>query len=187
MPSIPPATATAAGRRPPLRRYFRSSMAATRCRCSLACSRVAAIWTADLLHPAGVRPYAPADPRRGRHWCCPQRGRCPRWPGLRPASHTDSAGQLMGQEDAHDLVSGGSGLGVELFEQLRAGLAGGGQLFAAGHVLVVLAGSQVHAVRTDGAVLEGDVDGGAGTRGSRHGFRTQERVLDLLPCLALMV
>ena len=69
------------------------------------------------------------------------------------------AGQLMGQEDAHDLVSGGSGLGVELFEQLRAGLAGGGQLFAAGHVLVVLAGSQVHAVPDDGAVLEGDVEG----------------------------
>ena len=65
----------------------------------------------------------------------------------------------MGQEDAHDLVSGGSSLGVELFEQLRAGLAGGGQLFAAGHVLVVLAGSQVHAVPDDGAVLEGDVEG----------------------------
>ena len=69
------------------------------------------------------------------------------------------AGQLMGQEDAHDLVSGGSSLGVELFEQLRAGLAGGGQLFAAGHVLIVLAGSQVHAVPDDGAVLEGDVEG----------------------------
>ena len=69
------------------------------------------------------------------------------------------AGQLMGQEDAHDLVSGGSSLGVELFEQLRAGLTGGGQLFAAGHVLVVLAGSQVHAVPDDGAVLEGDVEG----------------------------
>ena len=69
------------------------------------------------------------------------------------------AGQLMGQEDAHDLVSGGGGLGVELFEQLRAGLAGGGQLFAAGHVLVVLAGGQVHAVPDDGAVLEGDVEG----------------------------
>ena len=27
----------------------------------------------------------------------------------------------MGQEDAHDLVSGGSSLGVELFEQLRLG------------------------------------------------------------------
>ena len=37
------------------------------------------------------------------------------------------AGQLMGEEDAHHLVPGGSRLKEEALEQLRAGLAGGGQ------------------------------------------------------------
>ena len=38
------------------------------------------------------------------------------------------AGQLMGQEDAQHLVPGSGGVLIEPLEQLRAGLAGGGQL-----------------------------------------------------------
>ncbi len=132
MPSIPPATATAAGRRPPLRRYFRSSdghqmqmllgvfqhggdlpggLSGLRRRngqpdqLCLAQADVLGIHKEDIVHIGHV---------------CGQPGALA------------GAGQLMGQEDAHHFVPGGSGLGEEPLEQLRAGLAGGGQLAAAG-------------------------------------------------------
>ena len=72
------------------------------------------------------------------------------------------AGQLMGEEDAHHLVPGGSRLKEEALEQLRAGLAGGGQLVAAGHHAVIHGGGHVHAVPEHGAVLQGDVQGDDG-------------------------
>ena len=58
------------------------------------------------------------------------------------------AGQLMGEEEA--------------LEQLGAGLAGSGQLVAAGHHAVIHGGGHVHAVPEHGAVLQGDVQGDDG-------------------------
>jgi len=72
------------------------------------------------------------------------------------------AGQLMGEEDAHHFVPGGSRLKEEALEQLGAGLAGGGQLVAAGHHAVIHGGGHVHAVPEHGAVLQGDVQGDDG-------------------------
>ena len=72
------------------------------------------------------------------------------------------AGQRVRQEDADDLVTGGSRLGEEPLEQLRAGLAGGGQLMAGCKVRIIFRGGQVDAVPQHGAVLEGDVQGDDG-------------------------
>ena len=68
----------------------------------------------------------------------------------------------MGEEDAHHFVPGGSRLKEEALEQLGAGLAGGGQLVAAGHHAVIHGGGHVHAVPEHGAVLQGDVQGDDG-------------------------
>ena len=67
------------------------------------------------------------------------------------------AGQLMGQEDAQHLVPGSGGVLIEPLEQLRAGLAGGGELVTPGEDAVIFGGGHVHAVAQDGAVLQSDV------------------------------
>jgi len=72
------------------------------------------------------------------------------------------AGQLVGQEDAQHFVPGGSGFQIELLEQLRAGLAGGGQLAAGCQMGIVFAGGHVDAVPQDGAVLQRHVQGDHG-------------------------
>ena len=64
------------------------------------------------------------------------------------------AGQLVGQEDAQHFVPGGNGFQIELLEQLRAGLAGGGQLAAAGQMGIVLGGGHVDAIPQDAAILQ---------------------------------
>lgn len=60
----------------------------------------------------------------------------------------------MGQEDAKHFVPGGSGFQIELLEQLRAGLAGGGQLAAAGQMGIVLGWGHVDAIPQDAAILQ---------------------------------
>ena len=72
------------------------------------------------------------------------------------------AGQLVGQEDAQHFIPGGSSFQIELLEQFRAGLAGGGQLAAAAQDLIVFAGGHVDAVPQDGAVLQCHVQGDHG-------------------------
>ena len=72
------------------------------------------------------------------------------------------AGQRVGQEDADDLVPGGSSFEEEVLEQFRAGLAGGGQLAAPGQDLIIGGGGHVHAIPQDGAVLQRDVQGDDG-------------------------
>ena len=64
------------------------------------------------------------------------------------------AGQLVGQEDAQHFVPGSSGFQIELLEQFRAGLAGGGQLAAGSQMVIVGAGGHVDAVPQDDAVLQ---------------------------------
>ena len=53
----------------------------------------------------------------------------------RKLSALASAGKLMGKKDADDLVACGRCLSEEALKQLRAGLAGGGQLLAGGQLL----------------------------------------------------
>ena len=72
------------------------------------------------------------------------------------------AGQLMGQEDAQHLVPGSGGVLIEPLEQLRAGLAGGGQLLAGGQLCIIFRGGLVKTVPEDGAVLQRDVEGDDG-------------------------
>ena len=65
----------------------------------------------------------------------------------------------MGKKDANDLIACGRCLGEEALKQLRAGLAGGGQLLAGGQLCIIFRGGLVKAVPEDGAVLQRDVEG----------------------------
>ena len=77
----------------------------------------------------------------------------------RELSALASAGKLMGKKDANDLIACGRCLGEEALKQLRAGLAGGGQLLAGGQLCIIFRGGLVKAVPEDGAVLQRDVEG----------------------------
>ena len=67
------------------------------------------------------------------------------------------AGQLVGKENADHDVTGLVCLPEEALEQLRAGLAGHGQVVAGLHPGVELGRGQVHAVPDHRAILKGDV------------------------------